>query len=447
MASPRFDYRSLSNLAAGLAELGVDLPLDSDLSPLGQPVAIGDLRAPNALGIQPMEGCDNTADGAPGELAYRRYERFARGGAGLIWFEAIAVVDEGRSSERQLWLTEANLAAHAGLVDRTRGVAREAFGASHRPVLIAQLTHSGYRSRANGRYAPVIASRIPARDLRMKIPPDLPIITDDQLERLEDEFVKAARLAWRAGYDGVDIKACHDYLGAELLGAHTRSGRYGGSFENRTRFLLNVVEKVRDAVPELLLAVRASAFDSHPYPHGWARNPGAPSEIDPTDPVRLARLLYEKGARLLNLAGYLSDPPTQTGRPTAEGLPGIVLGGNHPFWGLSALLRMAKIVQEAVPDLVVMNTGYSRLRQFFPNAAAAHRRLGWMGIAGLGRGALAYPDFARDILERGALDPQKVCTTCDSCGSLLWSGGIVGCVTRDGEVYLPAFRESRKVLR
>ena len=115
MPHERFRFKTLDDLLAKVAELGLDLPADTDLSPLARRVPIGHKSAPNALIVHPMEGCDGTADGKPDELTRRRYLRFARGGAGLLWFEATAVVNEGRANPRQLLLVQENAAAFAAM--------------------------------------------------------------------------------------------------------------------------------------------------------------------------------------------------------------------------------------------------------------------------------------------------------------------------------------------
>ncbi|MFO0929439.1 MAG: hypothetical protein U0736_20820 [Gemmataceae bacterium] len=93
-----FKFRTVDELDAESQRLGLDLRFSSDFSPLFAPVALGALTAGNALCIQPMEGCDGTLDGKPGELTYRRYRRFGAGGAKLTWGEAAAVADEGRAN-------------------------------------------------------------------------------------------------------------------------------------------------------------------------------------------------------------------------------------------------------------------------------------------------------------------------------------------------------------
>ena len=103
-----FKFRSLDDIRTECERLGLDLRFSDDLCPLFRPVAIGPLRAGNALCIQPMEGCDGTLDGRPDELTFRRYRRFGAGGAKLIWGEAAAVVDEGRANPRQLLVNDAH---------------------------------------------------------------------------------------------------------------------------------------------------------------------------------------------------------------------------------------------------------------------------------------------------------------------------------------------------
>lgn len=439
----RFSYRSLAELQARIRALGVeaDIPLEEDLSPLKRPVAIQGLQVPNSLGIHPMEGCDSTAGGAPAVLTLRRYDRFARGGAGLLWFEATAVVPEARANPRQLWLHAGNVGEYAQMVRRTEQLAREAFGPDHRPVTVLQLTHSGRYSRPIDKPTPIIAFHSPILDSRHNLPEDYPIVEDGQLEALEDRYVVAARLARQSGFHGVDVKATHGYLVAELLAGHTRPGRYGGSFENRTRFLLNVVEKVGQAVPDLLLAVRLGACDGLQYPYAWGMDRHTPGKENLEEPVRLVHLLYDRGVRLLNVSVANPYYNPHVNRPFDQPTRDAPVPKEHPLEGVARLFRVARAIQQAVPDMVVMGTGYSWLRQYFPYAAAANLRHGWVKMVGLGREAFAYPDFARDLLQAGELNPRKLCTTCSKCTQLMRDGGMSGCVTRDSSVYLPIYKQ------
>lgn len=436
----KFNFKTLEELRAKIADLGVDIRLDEELSPLGRPVEIGGLKAPNALGIHPMEGCDGTADGAPSELTVRRYDRFAAGGFGLLWFEATAVVAAGRANPRQLWIHRGNLHEFALMVRRSREIAREQFGPDQLPLTILQLTHSGRYSRPVSKPAPIIAFRHPVLDPRHQLPDDYPIVSDDYLESLEDRFVEAAVLANQAGFDGVDIKSCHGYLGAELLAAHTRPGRFGGRFENRTRFLLNIVEKVKAAVPELLLAVRLNGADGMEHPHSWGMHQEIRGKLDPEEPIRLAKLLHQKGVRLLNVTAGNPYFNPHISRPFDQPATKTYTPEEHPLEGIARLFFIGKVLQQAVPEMAVMNTGYSWLRQYVPHAAAANLRNGWAKIAGFGREAFAYPNLSRDLLQKGSVDPRKLCIACSKCTDLMRADTVTGCVVRDAEVYLPIYR-------
>ena len=226
----------------------------------------------NRLAIQPMEGCDAELDGSPGELTFRRYRRFGAGGAKLIWGEACAVVPEGRANPRQLVINPANASALERLLRETRAAHLESNGRDDDLLVGLQLTHSGRYSFQR----PILAQHDPLLDPRTVVDkatgatagPDSPLITDDELDRLQDRYVEAARLAQQAGFDFVDIKQCHRYLLNELLAARTRPGKYGGSFENRTRFIREVVERIRDACPGLMIATRLNVFDGVPYTKG-----------------------------------------------------------------------------------------------------------------------------------------------------------------------------------
>ena len=437
----RFNFKSLQQLRSKITELGVDILLDEDLSPLERPVQIGPLRAPNSLGINPMEGCDGTPEGAPAELTVRRYDRFAAGGYGLVWFEATAVIAEGRANPRQLCMHQGDVGEFAQLVRRTRDIARQHFGQQGMPMLILQLTHSGRYSRPISKPAPIIAFRHPVLDPVHRLPEDYPIVSDDYLEWVEDRFVEAAQLAWQAGFDGVDIKSCHGYLGAELLAARTRPGRYGGSFENRTRFLLNIVEKVRAAVPELLLAVRLNGCDGMEFPHSWGMDQEVKGKLDPEEPIRLVELLYQKGVRLVNVTAGNPYFNPHINRPFDRPAVNARVPDEHPLEGIARLFFLARAIQQAVPEMVVMNSGYSWLRQYAPLAAAANLRNGWAKICGFGREAFAYPTLARDLLSRRPLDSSKLCIACSKCTDLMRADSATGCVVRDASVYLSMFRE------
>ncbi|MGB9620412.1 MAG: NADH:flavin oxidoreductase, partial [Armatimonadota bacterium] len=401
------------------------------------------------MGIQPMEGCDGAPDGAPDELTFRRYRRFAAGGAGLLWFEACAVVPEGRANPRQLWLHAENKGEFARLLEESRKAAEESMGSGHRPFTVLQLTHSGRYSRPSGDPQPIIAMHDPLLDADRGLPPDYPLVTDDYLEMLEDRFVEAAKLAYEVGFDAVDIKSCHRYLLNELLAAHTREGRYGGSYENRTRFLKNVVSKVRDAVgPERIIACRLGIYDAHPYPYGWGVDPDEPGRPNLDEPKRLARELCELGVKIINIT--MGNPyfNPHVNRPYDRPVEGGVYPNEHPLVGVDRLINLthqvAQDVSSAGADIVLVGSGYSWLRNLWPYVAAANILRGSMRIVGLGRQAFAYPAFAREIIETGRLERRHTCIACSSCTQIMRDGGRTGCVPFDSQVYGPIYREGRR---
>jgi len=441
MPHERFRLKTLEALVAKIEELGLDLPLEADPSPLSRRVRIGRRETPNALAIHPMEGCDGTAEGKPDELTLRRYLRFARGGAGLLWFEATAVAREGRANPRQLLLKPENAADFAALRERALAAGREANGSSYEPFTVLQLTHSGRYSRPLDRPAPILAHHDGVLDKVLGLPEDYPLIRDKELDRLQDRYVEAARLVYQCDFDSVDIKSCHRYLISELLAAHTRPGRYGGSFENRTRLLLSVVRRIREELPALELTIRLNVYDGHPYPWGWGVSREDPGRPDLSEPLRLIGLLQEAGVAAINITAGNPYFTPHINRPFDANVTGGYTPDEHPLQGVARLIHLARQVKQSYPDLVVVGTGYSWLRQYLGHVAAAIIRRGWADLVGVGREAFAYPDFARDLLTKGEMDPRRACITCSRCTQIMRDHGRTGCVPFDKEVYGPIYRE------
>ncbi len=440
-----FRMADLEELREAIRLLGLDIPTQDDISVLTRPVYVAGRVIPNAMAIHPMEGCDGTANGAPDELTFRRYERFGAGGAGLLWFEACAVVPEGRANPRQIWLHEETKDEFARLLERSRRAARESMGPNHRPFTVLQLTHSGRYSRPVDEPKPIIAHHDPLLDADRGLPPDYPLVTDDYLEALQDAYVEAAKLAFEVGFDAVDIKACHRYLINELLAAHTREGRYGGSYENRTRLLTNVVRKVYDAVGrDKTVTCRLGIHDSHPYPHGWGMDPNDPMQPNLEEPKRLVKELHDLGMPIINITmgnPYFNphvnrpfDRPTEGGRYPEE----------HPLVGVQRLIGLTREIQRHVPGIMVVGSGYSWLRNLWPHVAAANITGGTMRMVGLGRQSFAYPGFAKEIIQTGRLERRHTCIACSSCTQIMRDGGRAGCVPFDSEIYGPIYREGRR---
>lgn len=438
MEKLKFDYKTLEDFTADLDKYNLELPLESDVSLLKQPVQVGNKTIPNRLSVQPMEGCDAKPDGSPGELTYRRYQRFASGGAGLIWFEATAASAAGRGKPTQLYIHKDNVAEFKKLADATRQAGLDANGAA--PYLVLQITHAG--RYGDGK---VIAVHEPEIDKKSGVDPDKPVITDEELKALEDDFVEAARLAAEAGFDAVDIKACHRYLISELLGAHNRPGEYGGSYENRTRWLKNVITKIKAAGIDIEITTRLNVYDAIPYPYGWGCDENGNPDL--TEPKRFVQELVDLGLNMINVTAATPYITPHMSRPYDQaGLKGYPQP-EHPLIGVHRMLSLVKEIQQTVPECVIVGTGFSWLRQFAPLVSAGMVKEGWAAICGFGREAFAYPDFANDIFASGEMNPRKVCISCSKCSELKGEARLTGCVVRDTEIYVPVYQEFLKDFR
>ena len=485
MSKRYFTYKTLDDLRRDAEQLKIDLPLVADREEikhwLAQPVEIAgrgskSWRTGNSLAIHPMEGCDGELDGRPGELTIRRYQRFGAGGAKLLWFEACAVVPEGRANPRQLWIHAGSVGALSDLLETCRRAHEQEFGTREGLVCVLQLTQSVRYSFQNPlvAYEHPVLDKYPYASAWNSPPRTAPwqVTSDEYLAALEDRFVEAAALAQEAGFDGVDLKMTHGYLLAELLSAQTRPGNYGGSLENRARLALNVLGKIQERVGKnFLLAVRLGVYDGVPYavspqqvtgiprPHekpyiwGFGVNPQNPLEPDLEEPIRFIGWLKQAGVSLLNVS--LGNPYVNPhlGRPYEKPNEGLYEMPEHPFIGVARHFNATAKIQDAHPDLAIVGTGYSWLQHFLINAGAANLKLGRVRLVGVGRGALAYPEFARDALTKGELDPLRTCKTLSYCTYLMRQKNHpmgqfpTGCPPFDKEGYGEVVKKARAAAR
>lgn len=420
-----------------MKELGISLPYSSDSAVLATEFSINSKTAPNRIVCQAMEGCDGTLSGTPGELTERRYKRLAEGGAGIIWFEATAVMAEGRANPRQLFITEENLDAFKRQVDVIKEAAVKKN--SKVPLVFMQATHSGRYSKPEGVPAPLIAYNCQPIEATNPISEER-IVTDEYLDRVGENLVNGAVLAQKAGFDGVDIKCCHRYLNSELLSAYNRKGHYGGSFENRTRLLR---ESVRGAIEicsdDFTVTSRLNIYDGLPYPFGFGTSADGSGGVDLSEPIKLARELYSYGVRLLNIT--MGNPyfNPHINRPF---FAGGYKPDEHPFIGVARMLESTAELKKALPEMALICSALSCLGTAAPNIAAGFIESGGFDFAGFGRMILAYPDFANDIMHKGELVKDKCCICCSKCTEIMRKpGGTPGCVIRDKEVYMPIYKE------
>jgi 2,4-dienoyl-CoA reductase-like NADH-dependent reductase (Old Yellow Enzyme family) len=425
-------------LEAEVARLGLGIRFEPEMRDALKPLTLGGRTLGNRWAIHPMEGCDGTLDGAPDELTFRRWGRFGAGGAKLLWGEAIAIDPDARANSRQLLLSEENLPA----LERLVAFARKEAGSGAADCLIGlQLTHSGRWSYPT----PVVMFHDPALRNNGRI------ITDDELDRLQDRYVASARRVRDLGLDFVDIKQCHRYLLSEMLAARTRPGKYGGSLENRTRFVREVLARIASEVPDLVRASRMNFYDGVPYAKNPQTGVGEPipgateNYLELDDAVAAFRAFREAGLQLVNVTAGCPYFNPHIGRPADREPPDGYASPEPQLTGVARHFSLAEAAQRACPDVPVVGTGYSYLRHFALEAGEANLRDGRVSIVGMGRGAIAYPDFALDQ----AMDKRKVCITVSYCTTLMRAKGnelgqyAAGCVPRD-PIYAKLLQEIQK---
>ena len=437
MQHERFHYKTLEDVKSKASELGVTLPFAETTQVLTEPLTVQGVTFQNRMGIAPMEGADSTPDGSPSEYTLRRYCNEAIGGSAVIWFEAISIVEEGRSSRTQLLLTEKNLDAYKSFTAAIKEAGMKANG--FEPFLILQANHSGRYSNPDNRPAPMIVYRHPELE-QYRAADDSCIVSDEYLRSLEERFGIAARLAKEAGFDAVDIKSSHGYLLAELLSGFTRPGLYGGSYENRTRLLKNAIRAAKtEETARFLVTSRLGLYDGYVWPYGFGVREGGGLEVDLTEPIQLVHELYhEEGLRFVNLTMGNPYATTHVTRPFDAGKYDAP---EHPFEGLARMISGISRVKQTVPEMTILASAPTYLRQFADLYAAGAVEQGLCDGMLFGRMAFADPDFANEIIKNGRIDPKRVCMTCGKCGVLIRAHKPTGCVVRDAKTFLPFYRE------
>ena len=446
-----------------LADNAIDIPCDDIVAsgpdaPLARPIAVLGRTIPNRFCVQPMEGWDGLEDGNPSDNTIRRWRRFGESGAKFFWGgEAVAVRPDGKANPNQLTYTRDTVKGIARLRDEAIAAHRAAFGSADDLVIGLQLTHSGRFCRPTDkkRLEPLILYRHPLLDRKFGVPTSHPVMTDAEIERLIEDYVTAARWAKRGGYDFVDVKHCHGYLGHEFLSAVTRDGKYGGAFENRTRFLKEIVAGIRAAVPGLPIAVRVSAFDlvpfkpdparsapgklgpgipetvELPYRHAFGADAARPTEIDLAEPKRFLALLRELGITLVNVTSSSPYYNPHTMRPALYPPSDGYHPPEEPLIGVARHLHAVRALKEACPDLTIVGSAYTYLQEFLPNVAQAVLRQGWTDFVGLGRMMLAYPELPRDVLSGKGVQTKRLCRTFSDCTTAPRNGLVSGCYPLD----------------
>lgn len=478
--------KSVDQFRAYCQQLGISIPCEDAIltgseSPLTQSMdgwALNHKTPGNRWAIHPMEGWDGTPTGGITPEVRRRWQRFGESGAKIIFGgEAMAVRPDGRANPNQLILSEVNRADIAELRQILFEAHRVRFGTTDDLVLGFQLTHSGRFCRPNesGRWEPRVAYRHPLLDARFHVTREDQVFSDAEVEQLIEDYIVAARIAGEIGADFVDIKHCHGYLLHEFLGAHTRPGRYGGSFENRTRILRDIVAGIRRSGNPIEIGVRLSAFDFVPFrPDPASSKPGKPGPGIPEDfsaciPYRYGfgvssndprnadlaesheflKLCGELGIKLVNLSAGSPYYNPHIQRPAAFPPSDGYLPPEDPLIGVARQLNAVRELKASAPrGMRLIGTGYSYLQEYLPQVAQAAVREGWVDVVGLGRMVLSYPDLFVDATLRGTLTPKLICRTFSDCTTAPRNGLISGCYPLD-KYYTqkPEFQQLKAVKR
>jgi NADPH2 dehydrogenase len=448
--------KSAEDFSGYLRQLGVTLGLDEVLScgpdaPLQQPYQLDGFRIGNRFCVLPMEGWDGTPDGRPSDLTKRRWQRFGESGAKLIWGgEAVAVRQDGRANPHQLLLNDETLPSLEQLRLCLVSSHERRFGSSAGLLIGLQLTHSGRFARPNRTDLPEprVLYRHPLLDRRVGMGPDSPVLSDGEIEQIVEAFIHAAVRAQKAGFFFIDVKHCHGYLGHEFLSAVTRPGRYGGSFENRTRFLRDIVAGVRRDAPGLAIAVRLSAFDlipfrkrsdgagepeefHGPYPYAFGADPENPLRVDLTETYRFLNLLDELGIKLICISAGSPYYTPHIQRPALFPPSDGYEPPEDPLVGAARLIAITGEIKARYPHLAIVGSGYSYLQEWLPMVAQYYVRTGQVDFVGLGRLILSYHDLPNDVLRGASLDTKRFCRTFSDCTTGPRNGLVSGCFPLD----------------
>jgi 2,4-dienoyl-CoA reductase-like NADH-dependent reductase (Old Yellow Enzyme family) len=473
--------KTVADFRQHAASLGIDLPCEDTIvtgsaSPLAQPVthlSINGKHPGNRYAVQPMEGWDGTTRGGITDDVLRRWQRFGESGANLIFGgEAMAVRPDGRANPNQLLINEENKLGLARLREALVAAHKEHHGSADDLVIGFQLTHSGRFCKPNdkSRLEPRVAYRHPILDRKFGVTSDAQVWTDSELDRLVEDYVAAARIAWDVGADFVDIKHCHGYLLHEMLGAFTRPGKYGGAFENRTRPLREIVAGIRASGNRIELGVRLSAFDlvpfkpdparslpgkpgpgvpedfAHclPYRYAFGVNQSNPLEYDLAEASQFLELCARFGVKIVNLSAGSPYHNPHIQRPAAYPPSDGYQPPEDPLVGVARQVNMVRALKAHAPrDLLLVGSAYSYLQEYLPHVAQYVLRHGWTDMVGIGRMVLSYPAVLADAIEQGKLATKHICRTFSDCTTAPRNGLISGCYPLDP--YYTAKPESRKL--
>jgi 2,4-dienoyl-CoA reductase-like NADH-dependent reductase (Old Yellow Enzyme family) len=402
----------------------------SEKEALFEPIKIGSLVSDNRIVINAMECCDSDENGSPSEKTYRRYKRCFEGGSGVVVLEAITVGYENRSRKMQLSIMPRNAEALKKFVSEVKKV-------NPKTLFFFQLTHSGELSH------PEFSKRVCVKPL-----PGFggELMSEEDVEDVMDQFVESAKIAHFAGADGIDVKLCHGYLGSQILRPYNdRKWKYGGSWENRTRFAYEIYERIQKEVndPDFVVGSKVSIWEGFPGGTGSAGPDTA--VIDLTESLDLVKGLEQRGAKFILVSA---------------GSPSITLALSQPDRKIPDDAYLHFTFQKEVSDVLrpetvvigsaysVLNDGHNNLQAVKPEEASVRYwgnkniKDGVTDMIAIGRQSLADCYMAAK-LEKNQDEKIDWCIACDQCIELLIRQRNVGCCVYEKE-YKEALRQIRR---
>ncbi|MBR4751630.1 MAG: NADH:flavin oxidoreductase [Thermoguttaceae bacterium] len=406
----------------------------------------------NRWTVLPMEGWDCLPNGAPSDLARRRWLRFAESGASIFFgCEAVAVMPSAKANARQMAISRETVGDIAKLREETVARARNLFGSDRVPYMGLQLTHSGrfVKKPDDKTLDSHTAYEHPYLDKKFHCDSSN-VLKDEEVEEIIAYFIQAGKLAEEAGFDFVDVKCAHGYLGFEFLTAYDRQGKYGGSFENRTRFIREIVEGIRKVAPGLDIGSRLGLGDFMPFEKGLD-GVGKPAEweggrypyafngdgtglgVDPElkELLQLVDMLSSLGVSMIcsTFGSPYYCPHTQ--RPAAFAVSDGYLPPEDPLLGVARQIRTVRALKERRPSSFLIGSGYTYLQEFLPLVGEWVLESGGADSIGVGRSALSYPSMAADYMSGKTLNKKAICRTFGDCTNAPRAGLVSGCYPLD----------------
>lgn len=265
-------------------ERGLFLPLSVETEALDQAGVLHKFSLKNRRVLMMQQGNDADAQGAPSQETIARYETAVRQQPySIVVLEPAAILPDARSSARALALTAENAAQFSELNAAICAASEEAFGIT--PVIVSLLHHAGSHA-----LDPVAIGSSESL-------PDAPhLLTDDEMTQLVIDCANAAKIAAQTGCNGIALNAADRSLFGESLAAFHREGKFGGDFDDRTRFLRDCYTAIKMCVSrKLFFTIRLSLSDGIPQPDGWGmafEDESAPDLYEPALLLTVLRALY-----------------------------------------------------------------------------------------------------------------------------------------------------------